>query len=121
MNFSFSRYLNSKPTLTIIAILIIAVLTTILAPRFKSHLHLSSLQSQLTDLNHKILSNSQQRQELDMQIKELRLKQSELSTSSQTLRKQRDALEQSIATQMGLWTGGQASPITTQSWSQAEK
>ena len=99
---SFTKYLNSKPTLTIIAMLIIAVLATILAPRFKSHLHLSSLQSQLTGLNHKILSNSQRRQELDQKISALRKEQSELSTSSQTLRKQRDQLEQSIAEQMGL-------------------
>lgn len=79
------------------------------------------MQSQLNDLNKSILSNSQQRQELDNQIKELRLKQSKLSQSNIDIRRQRDALEQSIAEQMGLGTGGQASPITTQSWSQVEK
>lgn len=96
---SFTKYLNSKPTLTIIAI---AVLATILAPRFKSHLHLSSLQSQLTDLNHQILSNSQQRQELDQKISALRKEQSDLSKLNLDIRRQRDQLEQSIAEQMGL-------------------
>lgn len=98
---NIKQYLTPKIALGF-SILILLILAYFLAPWFSSHIHLTSLQSQLTDLNHKILSNSQQRQELDMQIKELRLKQSELSTSSQTLRKQRDALEQSIATQMGL-------------------
>lgn len=99
---NFTKYLNSKPTLTIIVMLIIAVLATILAPRFKSHLHLSSLQSQLTDLNHQILSNSQQWQELDQKISALRKEQSELSKLNLDIRRQRDQLEQSIATQMGL-------------------
>ena len=115
MNYSFTKYLNSKPVLTSIAILFILTLVLVLAPRFKTHLHLSSMQSQLNDLNKSILSNSQQWQELDQKISALRREQSELSTSSQTLRKQRDQLEQSIAEQMGLGTGGQASPITTQS------
>lgn len=99
---SFTKYLNSKPTLTIIAMLIIAVLATILAPRFKSHLHLSSMQSQLQTLNHQILSNSQRRQELDQKISSLRKEQSELSKLNLDIRRQRDQLEQSIAEQMGL-------------------
>ena len=98
---NIKQYLTPKIVLGF-SILILLILAYFLAPWISSHIHLTSLQSQLTDLNHKILSNSQQRQELDTQIKELRLKQSELSTSSQALRKQRDQLEQSIAEQMGL-------------------
>lgn len=113
---NIKQYLTPKLVLGF-TILILLILAYFLAPWISKHIHLSSMQSQLNDLNKSILSNSQQRQELDTQIKELRLKQSKLSQSNIDIRRQRDALEQSIATQMGLWTGGQASPITTQSWS----
>ena len=119
MNFSFT---NSKPTLTIISILVIAWAFLRVAPWVFSHIHLTSLQSQLNDLNKSILSNSQQRQELDTKISNLRKEQSKLSQSNVDIRKQRDALEAQIAEQMGLGTGGGMAPLTTtQSWSQVEK
>lgn len=117
---NIKQYITPKLALGF-SILGLLIIVYFLAPWVSSHIHLTSLQSQLNDLNKSILSNSQQRQELDNQIKELRLKQSKLSQSNIDIRKQRDALEQSIAEQMGLGTGGQASPITTQSWSQVEK
>lgn len=117
---SFTKYLTPKIVWGF-SILILLILIYFLAPWISSHVHLTSLQSQLTDLNKSILSNSQRRQELDQRISALRKEQSELSKLNLDIRKQRDQLEQSIAEQMGLWTGGQASPITTQSWSQVEK
>ena len=119
---NIKQYLTPKALSISLSILVLLILAYFLAPWISSHIHLTSLQSQLNDLNKSILSNSQQRQELDEQIKSLRAKQSELSTSSQTLRKQRDQLEQSIATQMGLGTGGGLTPsTTTQSLLQVEK
>ena len=112
-NFSLKQHLTSKQILITTAILIILVASLLLTPRFKSHLHLTSLQSQLNDLNKSILSNSQQRQELDTQIKSLRAKQSDLSKLNLDIRRQRDDLETQIAEQMGLGTGGGLTPSTT--------
>lgn len=111
---NIKQYLTPKFALGF-SILILLILAYFLTPWISSHIHLTSLQSQLKDLNKSILSNSQKRQELDNQIQSLRTKQSELQTSSQTLRKQRDELEQSIAEQMGLGTGGKetTTPSTT--------
>lgn len=98
---NIKQYLTPKLALgfSILGLLIFAYF---LAPWISNHIHLTSLQSQLTTLNHQILSNSQQRQELDEQIKSLRTKQSELSKLNLDIRRQRDQLEQSIAEQMGL-------------------
>ena len=109
-NFSFKQ---PKPILITSAILIILILAILIAPWIKSHLHLTSLQSQLKDLNSSILSNSQQRQELDTQIKSLRTKQSDLSKLNLDIRRQRDVLEIQIAEQMGLGTGGSTTLLTT--------
>lgn len=120
MNISITKYLTPKIVWGF-SILILLILIYFLAPWISSHVHLTSLQSQLNDLNKSILSNSQRRQELDQKISALRKEQSELSKLNLDIRKQRDQLELQIAEQMGLGTGGQASPITTQSWSQVEK
>jgi septal ring factor EnvC (AmiA/AmiB activator) len=98
---NIKQYVTPKLALGF-SILVLLVLAYFLVPWISSHIHLSNLQDQLSQLNHQILSNSQQWQELDQKIHDLRTKQSELSTSSQTLRRQRDQLEQSIAEQMGL-------------------
>ena len=120
MNYSFTKYLNSKPIITCIAMILIAWASLRVAPWVSSHIHLTSLQSQLTDLNHKILSNSQRRQELDTKISNLRKEQSELAADSKSLRTKRDALESQIAEQMGLWTGGSTTLLTT-TWSEVAK
>ena len=112
-NFSLKQHLTSKPFFITTAILIILVALLLLAPWVSNHIHLSSMQSQLQSLNHQILSNSQQRQELDTQIKYLRAKQSDLSKLNLDIRRQRDALETQIAEQMGLGTGGGLTPSTT--------
>jgi hypothetical protein len=112
-NFSLKQHLTSKPFFICVALIIITALSLLLAPWISNHIHLSSMQSQLNDLNHQILSNSQQRQELDTQIKSLRAKQSDLSKLNLDIRRQRDALETQIAEQMGLGTGGGLTPSTT--------
>ena len=118
---NIKQYLTPK-IIAALSILVLLILVYFLAPWISNHIHLSNLQDQLTTLNHQILSNSQRRQELDQKISALRKEQSELSKLNLDIRKQRDELEQSIAEQMGLWTGGSEtpSPLTT-SWSQVEK
>lgn len=110
---NIKQYLTPK-IIAALSILILLILAYFLAPWISSHIHLTSLQSQLTTLNHQILSNSQQRQELDEQIKSLRTEQSRLSKLNLDIRRQRDELESAIATQMGLGTGGSTTtPSTT--------
>lgn len=68
-------------------------------------------QQTLLKLNQQITANSTQWQILEEQ-------QKALSTTNQSLRKQRDELESAIAEAMGLQTGGKATtPSTTMSWS----
>ena len=117
---NFTKHLTSKPFFICVVLILITVLSLLLAPWVSNHIHLTSLQSQLTDLNHKILSNSQQRQELDTKISNLRKEQAKLSKSNVDIRRQRDALEQSIAEQMGLGTGGSTTLLTT-TWSEVAK
>lgn len=111
---NIKQYLTPKFALGF-SILILLILAYFLAPWIFSHIHLTSLQSQLNDLNKSILSNSQQWQELDQKIHDLRTKQSELSKLNLDIRRQRDVLESQIAEQMGLGTGGKetTTPSTT--------
>ena len=98
---NFTKYLTPK-IIAALSILVLLILAYFLAPWISNHIHLSSMQSQLQTLNHQILSNSQQWQELDQKISALRKEQSDLSKLNLDIRRQRDQLEQSIATQMGL-------------------
>lgn len=73
---------------------------------------LQNKQQELISINQQIIDNSTEWQRLE----DL---QKQLAESNQSLRSQRDKLEESIATQMGLGTGGSTTtPSTTiVSWS----
>lgn len=92
------------------AILVIALLAPSLRvdPTLKQ---IKENQQTLLKLNQQITANSTEWQILEE-------KQKALSTTNQSLRKQRDELESAIAEAMGLQTGGKATtPSTTMSWS----
>lgn len=112
MEFNF-RNLLKKSIPYILAVLALS-LALIIWMNTEQYRDLQNKQQELIQLNQQIVDNSTEWQRLE----DL---QKQLAQSNTDLRKQRDKLEESIATQMGLGTGGGLTPSTTtqqiQSWS----
>lgn len=106
------RNLLKKSIPYVLAVLALA-LALVIWMNTQQYRDLQNKQQTLIQLNQQIVDNSTERQRLE----DL---QKQLATNNDSLRKQRDQLEESIATQMGLGTGGGLTPSTTTpvtSWS----
>lgn len=104
-NFNF-RNLLKKSIPYILAVLALG-LALIIWMNTQQYRDLQNKQQELISINQQIVDNSTEWQRLE----DL---QKQLAQSNDSLRKQRDKLEESIATQMGLGTGGSTTtPSTT--------
>jgi cell division protein FtsL len=105
MEFNF-RNLLKKSIPYILAVLALS-LALIIWMNTQQYRDLQNKQQELIQLNQQIVDNSTEWQRLE----DL---QKQLADSNSSLRSQRDQLEESIATQMGLGTGGSTTtPSTT--------
>lgn len=103
-NFNF-RNLLKKSIPYVLAVLALG-LAIIIWMNTQQYRDLQNKQQELISINQQIVDNSTEWQRLE----DL---QKQLAQSNTDLRSQRDQLEQSIANQMGLGTGGGLTPSTT--------
>lgn len=99
------RNLLKKSIPYILAVLALS-LALVIWMNTQQYRDLQNKQQTLIQLNQQIVDNSTEWQRLE----DL---QKQLAKSNQSLRTKRDQLEQAIATQMGLGTGGGMTPSTT--------